>query len=170
MSFSAPSLKPTTGHRFLTAPPPARHRGPSAAVPPRRSTAPPIYAVAGKQEKAATETKISPAAERLSRRAVVLAAVAAALAWDGGREEAAALGPEGPLVEEFWDNVRRYGLYALTVSTGAIYSILQPFVELMRNPFSALLLLLLLGGSFYLLSQVLTFMVGINDFSYDYAP
>ncbi|KAE8651850.1 hypothetical protein Csa_006654, partial [Cucumis sativus] len=32
-------------------------------------------------------------------------------------EGALALGPEGPLVEEFWDNVRRYAIYALTVST-----------------------------------------------------
>ncbi|CAA6664520.1 unnamed protein product [Spirodela intermedia] len=87
-----------------------------------------------------------------------------------GEEEAAvALGPEGPLVEEFWDNVRRYGLYALTVSTGAIYTILQPIAELLRNPLSAILLLVILGGSFFLLSQVLSFMVGINDFSYDYA-
>ncbi|KAE8652901.1 hypothetical protein Csa_022671, partial [Cucumis sativus] len=30
------------------------------------------------------------------------------------REGALALGPEGPLVEEFWDNVRRYAIYALT--------------------------------------------------------
>ncbi|XP_038880862.1 uncharacterized protein LOC120072546 isoform X1 [Benincasa hispida] len=30
-------------------------------------------------------------------------------------ERALALGPEGPLVEEFWDNVRRYAIYALTV-------------------------------------------------------
>lgn len=46
------------------------------------------------------------------------------------REGALALGPEGPLVEEFWDNVRRYAIYALTVSTGAIYTILHFILEL----------------------------------------
>ncbi|WCJ28167.1 hypothetical protein M5689_009874 [Euphorbia peplus] len=44
-------------------------------------------------------------------------------------QKALALGPEGPLMEEFWDNVRRYALYALTV---------------------------------------LSAMVGVTDFSYDY--
>ncbi|KAF3780203.1 hypothetical protein EJ110_NYTH39841 [Nymphaea thermarum] len=83
--------------------------------------------------------------------------------------KALALGPEGPLVEEFWDNVRRYGLYALTVSTGAIYTILEPIVELLKNPLSALLLILIIGGSGYLIYQVLSAMFGITDFSYDYA-
>ncbi|KAK2993255.1 hypothetical protein RJ640_015734 [Escallonia rubra] len=30
--------------------------------------------------------------------------------------KALAFGPEGPLMEDFWDNMRRYGLYALTIS------------------------------------------------------
>ncbi|KAK2984017.1 hypothetical protein RJ640_003146 [Escallonia rubra] len=29
--------------------------------------------------------------------------------------KALAFGPEGPLMEDFWDNMRRYGLYALTL-------------------------------------------------------
>ncbi|KAF7840526.1 Ycf33 family protein [Senna tora] len=33
-------------------------------------------------------------------------------------QKALALGPEGPLMEEFWDNVRRYALYALTLFLG----------------------------------------------------
>ncbi|KAI0525227.1 hypothetical protein KFK09_004620 [Dendrobium nobile] len=33
-----------------------------------------------------------------------------------GQQEAMALGPEGPLVEEFWDNLRRYGLYFITIA------------------------------------------------------
>ncbi|KAK4765943.1 hypothetical protein SAY87_007585 [Trapa incisa] len=82
---------------------------------------------------------------------------------------AMALGPEGPLMEEeFWDNVRRYALYALTVSTGAIYTILLPIIELLKNPISAVLLLLILGGSFYIIAQVLSAMIGVTDFSYDY--
>lgn len=82
--------------------------------------------------------------------------------------KALALGPEGPLVEEFWDNVRRYAIYALTVSTGALYTILQPIVELLKNPISALLIILILGGGFYVVSQILYAMVGVTDFNYDY--
>ncbi|XP_068644545.1 uncharacterized protein [Aristolochia californica] len=84
-------------------------------------------------------------------------------------QKALAWGPEGPLVEEFWDNMRRYGLYALTVSTGAIYTILQPIVELLKNPISAILIFAILVGGLYLVSQVLNAMVGITNFSYDYA-
>ncbi|KAL8528086.1 hypothetical protein ACS0TY_005778 [Phlomoides rotata] len=80
-----------------------------------------------------------------------------------------ALGPEGPLVEEFWDNMRRYGLYALTVSTGAIWALIQPIWELLKNPISAVLILVILGGGFFLVTQVVTAMVGLSDFSYDYS-
>ncbi|KAI9162042.1 hypothetical protein LWI28_023210 [Acer negundo] len=83
-------------------------------------------------------------------------------------QKALAFGPEGPMVEEFWENVRRYGLYALTVSTGALYTILLPIFELLKNPISALLLLVILGGSFFIISQVLSAMVGVTEFSYDY--
>ncbi|KAJ7946424.1 Peroxiredoxin Q, chloroplastic [Quillaja saponaria] len=83
-------------------------------------------------------------------------------------QKALALGPEGPLMEEFWDNVRRYALYALTVSTGAIYTIVQPIFELLKNPISAILILAILGGSFYIVSQVLSVMLGVTDFAYDY--
>ncbi|KDP29295.1 hypothetical protein JCGZ_19398 [Jatropha curcas] len=34
--------------------------------------------------------------------------------------KALAFGPEGPLVEEFWENVRRYALYALTVLSAMV--------------------------------------------------
>ncbi|GAB2301007.1 hypothetical protein Dimus_035043 [Dionaea muscipula] len=33
-------------------------------------------------------------------------------------QKALALGPEGPLMEEFWDNMRRYALYALSGTRG----------------------------------------------------
>ncbi|KAL0443043.1 UNVERIFIED_CONTAM: hypothetical protein Slati_2027000 [Sesamum latifolium] len=82
--------------------------------------------------------------------------------------KALAFGPEGPLVEEFWDNMRRYALYALTVSTGAIYTLLQPILELLKNPISAVLVLTIIGGSIFIVSQVVTAMVGLSDFSYDY--
>lgn len=86
-----------------------------------------------------------------------------------GKQEAVAFGPEGPLVEEFWDNLRRYGIYFVTVSTGAIYTILQPIFELLKNPITAILIVVVVGGSFYLLSQVLSAMVGVSEFSYQYA-
>ncbi|XP_073279210.1 uncharacterized protein [Primulina huaijiensis] len=83
-------------------------------------------------------------------------------------QKAFALGPEGPLMEEFWDNMRRYGLFVLTVSTGAIYTLLQPIVELLKNPISAILILAIIGGGFFIVSQVVSAMIGLSDFSYDY--
>lgn len=82
--------------------------------------------------------------------------------------KALAFGPEGPLVEEFWDNMRRYGLYILTVSTGVIYTIFEPILELLKNPISAILIIIILGGSIYLVSQVLSAMFGISEFAYEY--
>ncbi|PKA49712.1 Uncharacterized protein ycf33 [Apostasia shenzhenica] len=106
------------------------------------------------------------------RRLLLLAGFSFALGFlvlgFGGEEKAMALGPEGPLMEEFWDNVRRYGLYIITVSTGAIYTILQPILELLKNPITAILIVIVFVGSFYLLSQVLSAMVGVSEFSYDY--
>lgn len=86
-----------------------------------------------------------------------------------GDEKALALGPEGPLMEEFWENMRRYAIYALTVSTGVLYTVFQPIFELLKNPISAILILTIMGGSIYIVSQVLSAMVGVSDFSYDYS-
>ncbi|ONK76238.1 uncharacterized protein A4U43_C03F25450 [Asparagus officinalis] len=85
-----------------------------------------------------------------------------------GQHEALAIGPEGPLVEEFWDNMRRYGLYILTVSTGVIYTVFQPIVELLKNPVTAILIITVVVGGGYLVSQVVNAMVGLSDFSYNY--
>lgn len=84
-------------------------------------------------------------------------------------DKAWAFGPEGPLLEEFWENVRRYGLYALTVSTGVLYSVFQPIYELLKNPISAVLVVIIIGGSFFIVSQILSAMVGVSDFNYEYA-
>ncbi|KAH7837540.1 hypothetical protein Vadar_014986 [Vaccinium darrowii] len=84
-------------------------------------------------------------------------------------QKALAFGPEGPLMEDFWDNMRRYGLYALTVSTGVAYTLFQPIWELLKNPISAILVLVIFGGSIFIVSQVLNAMVGVSDFSYEYA-
>lgn len=115
----------------------------------------------------------SDGSDGIRSRRVLLGAASIGLALlimgTDGRQEARALGwPEGPLAEEFWENVRRYGLYILTVSTGAIYTIFQPIVELLKNPITAVLILAVLAGGFYLVSQVLSAMVGISDFTYDY--
>ncbi|CAO1939438.1 unnamed protein product [Urochloa humidicola] len=133
-------------------------------------------------EAAATESKLlkegPPAAVDESGRTCALptwaliggitASVAVALALSAGPGPALALGPEGPLVEEFWDNMRRYALYALTVSTGVAYTVLQPIVELLKNPITALLIVAVLAGSGFLVSQVLNAMVGNSDFIYTY--
>ncbi|MFS7977717.1 hypothetical protein Hanom_Chr10g00907301 [Helianthus anomalus] len=63
--------------------------------------------------------------------------------------------------------MRRYGLYALTVSSGVLYVVFQPLYELFKNPISAILVLAILGGGFYIVSQVVSAMVGIEDFSYE---
>lgn len=105
-------------------------------------------------------------------RFVVAGAVSISLAlllMGADVEKAAALGPGGPLMEEeFWDNVRRYAIYALTVSTGALYTIFQPIFELLKNPISAVLILVIMGGSIYIVSQIVSAMVGVTDFTYSY--
>ncbi|NP_001144833.2 uncharacterized protein LOC100277918 [Zea mays] len=98
----------------------------------------------------------------------ITAGVAVALALSAGAGPALALGPEGPLVEEFWDNMRRYALYVVTVSTGVAYTVLQPIVELLKNPITALLIVAVLAGSGFLVSQVLNAMVGNSDLIYMY--
>ncbi|KAG8099404.1 hypothetical protein GUJ93_ZPchr0013g37130 [Zizania palustris] len=99
----------------------------------------------------------------------IAAGVAVALALSAvGAGPAAAMGPEGPLVEEFWDNMRRYALYAVTVSTGFAYTLLEPIVELLKNPITALLIVAFIAGSGLLVSQVLNAMAGNSDFIYSY--
>ncbi|KAJ3673072.1 hypothetical protein LUZ60_006446 [Juncus effusus] len=84
------------------------------------------------------------------------------------QKEAMALGPEGPLLEEFWDNMRRYALYALTVSTGVIYAVVEPILELLKNPITAILIVVVIAGIGFILSQVVNAMVGNSDFAYTY--
>ncbi|EAZ04657.1 hypothetical protein OsI_26809 [Oryza sativa Indica Group] len=100
----------------------------------------------------------------------LIGAIAAAVALSSAAAAgpAAALGPEGPLVEEFWDNMRRYALYVVTVSTGFAYTLAQPIVELLKNPVTALLIVAVLAGGGFLVSQVLNAMVGNSDFIYTY--
>ncbi|KAI5670835.1 hypothetical protein M9H77_11199 [Catharanthus roseus] len=105
---------------------------------------------------------------------VILGAITVGIAvllmgFDDDQKALAFFGPEGPLVEEFWDNMRRYAIYALTVSTGVLYAVFQPILELLRNPISAILVLIIFGGSIYIVSQVLSAMVGVSEFSYDYS-
>ncbi|KAJ7256886.1 hypothetical protein O6H91_Y413900 [Diphasiastrum complanatum] len=76
----------------------------------------------------------------------------------------------GPLLEEFWDNMRRYGLYFITVATGGIYSLVKPLADLLKSPVTAVLLVVVLSGSFYLLYLTLSTMLGIIDFDYEYSP
>ncbi|CAK7323301.1 unnamed protein product [Dovyalis caffra] len=120
--------------------------------------------------------QVKPTKQELSEnghsRFLVLGAVSVGFVWflmAMDDQKALALGPEGPLMEEFWENMRRYGLYAITVSTGALYTVFQPIVELLKNPITAVLILVIFAGSFYVLSQVLTVMLGISEFSYDYS-
>lgn len=83
-------------------------------------------------------------------------------------QSALAFLPEGPLVEEFWENMRRYGLYFFSVGTGALYTILKPIYDLLKNPLSAALVIIIISGIFYLLYLTLSAMIGISEFSYQY--
>lgn len=122
------------------------------------------------------EVKINEESQKLlgkeSSKFVILGAVTVGMAvflMGFDDEKALAFGPEGPLVEEFWDNMRRYAIYALTVSTGVIYAVFQPILELLRNPISALLVVIIFGGGIFIVSQVLSAMVGVSEFNYDYS-
>ena len=94
----------------------------------------------------------------------ITAGVALALALSVDAGPALALGPEGPLVEEFWDNMRRYGLYTLMVSTGFAWALVQPIYELLRNPITAVLIIFVIVGGAVLTSQVINAMAGNSDF------
>jgi hypothetical protein len=71
-------------------------------------------------------------------------------------------------VEEFWDNMRRYGLYALTVSMGFTWALVQPIYELLQNPITAVLIIVVIAGGAVLTSQVINAMAGNSDFIYMY--
>ncbi|PUZ72859.1 hypothetical protein GQ55_2G429100 [Panicum hallii var. hallii] len=178
-----PRLSPRRGHGFtaaavrarLSSPEPAPQQQPAV----RLDIAPQVSfeaAVAATESKLQREQAASGADDGGRTCALptwaliggITAGVAVALALSAGAGPALALGPEGPLVEEFWDNMRRYALYVVTVSTGVAYTVLQPIVELLKNPVTALLIVAVLAGSGFLVSQVLNAMVGNSDFIYRY--
>lgn len=84
-------------------------------------------------------------------------------------EHALALGPGGPLMEEFWDNVRRYGFYFFTVVSGGLYSLAKPLLDLLKDPSTQILVLIAVTGTFYLMYLTVSTMLGLNDFVYQYA-
>lgn len=137
-------------------------------IPKSNSSKPKTLTIQIPQTPSSNSTNGHFSSKHLITGAVSLGVVALVLLGIDG-QRALAWGPEGPLVEEFWENVRRYGLYALTVSTGVLYAVFEPIVELLKNPISALLVIVILVGSLYIGSQVLSAMVGNSDFSYEYA-
>lgn len=85
---------------------------------------------------------------------------------------ALALGPQGPLVEEFWDNVTRYVAYFFTVVSGGAYSILKPLADLLRSPVTALFTVIFIAGVGYLTYLTVSAMLGLEGmtYQYDYTP
>jgi hypothetical protein len=79
-----------------------------------------------------------------------------------------ALGPGGPLMEEFWDNVRRYGFYFFTVVSGGLYSLAKPLVDLLKEPSTQFLVAIAVAGTFYLIYLTVSTMLGLTDFDYQY--
>ncbi|KAF5181888.1 Peroxiredoxin q protein [Thalictrum thalictroides] len=114
------------------------------------------------------ENEVDSSTTRLVMLGAVSFGFAMLFAGMDDHQKALAFGPEGPLMEDFWDNMRRYGLYALTVSTGALSMIFQPIFELLKNPISAILIIVILVGIFYIVTQVVTAMVGVSEFAYEY--
>ncbi|XP_022979034.1 uncharacterized protein LOC111478796 [Cucurbita maxima] len=164
-TFKSPSVSPPPFPIKATSPLRGPFRPLAASAPPQ-STAKPLKTPQPLDFKIIDETPIG------NSRFLIIGAVSVGVAlflMGCNGERALALGPEGPLVEEFWDNVRRYAIYAVTVSTGALYTILLPILELLKNPITAVLVLAILGGAIFVISQVLSAMVGVNEFSYDYA-
>ncbi|CAM6101716.1 unnamed protein product [Calypogeia fissa] len=82
---------------------------------------------------------------------------------------AIAMGPEGPLLEEFWDNMRRYGLYFVTVVTGGVYQLVKPIIDALRNPLTTVLVIIIVSGSLYLVGLTVSAMLGVNEYYYQYA-
>lgn len=82
---------------------------------------------------------------------------------------ALALGPGGPLMEEFWDNVRRYGLYFFTVVSGGLYSLAKPLLDLLKEPSTQLLVAIAVAGTFYLIYLTVSTMLGLTEFDYQYS-
>ncbi|GBG80638.1 hypothetical protein CBR_g31098 [Chara braunii] len=83
---------------------------------------------------------------------------------------ALALGPGGPLMEDFWDNMRRYVLYFFTVATGGLYTLVKPLADLLRRPATAVLVVVIATGVLYLTYTTVNTMLGLNqDFDYLYS-
>ncbi|CAI7733864.1 unnamed protein product [Closterium sp. NIES-53] len=70
--------------------------------------------------------------------------------------------PTGPLMSEFWDNVGRFVIYFFTVFTGGLYSLVKPIVDLFKKPTTAILVVLVLGGGFYITYLTLSAMLGMD--------
>jgi hypothetical protein len=82
---------------------------------------------------------------------------------------ALALGLGDPLMEEFWDNVRRYGLYFFTVVSGGLYSLAKPLLDLLKEPSTQFLVAIAVAGTFYLIYLTVSTMLGLTEFDYQYS-
>ncbi|GJP35853.1 hypothetical protein CLOM_g20400 [Closterium sp. NIES-68] len=71
--------------------------------------------------------------------------------------------PTGPLMSEFWDNVGRFVIYFFTVFTGGLYTLVKPIVDLLKKPTTAILVVLVLGGGFYVTYLTLSAMLGLDS-------
>jgi hypothetical protein len=69
--------------------------------------------------------------------------------------------------EEFFGNVARYGRYFVTVMLGTGYVILRPIVDMFKNPFSAILAIVLVTGAVVGTKVTLDAMLGL-DFQVEY--
>lgn len=79
-----------------------------------------------------------------------------------------ALGPQGPLVEEFWQNcskIRSLWIYSEYWCPLHYYF---AYIWVAEEPISAILLLMILGATIFIISQVLSAVVGVTEFNYSF--
>lgn len=69
--------------------------------------------------------------------------------------------------EDFWGNVAQYGRFFISVMLGTGYVMVKPFIQMLKKPVTAALVIGLLVIIYFLLSNTLQGMLGINEFEYD---
>ncbi len=65
-------------------------------------------------------------------------------------------------MQEFWENLGRYGRYFITVTLGIFIALFQRLEPLLKNPKSAIALVLLILGIFTFMALTLRAMLGLS--------
>jgi hypothetical protein len=71
--------------------------------------------------------------------------------------------------DEFWSNVLRYIRYFFTVTSGGLYALASPFLNLFKKPTTAVLAVCVAIGAVFVLQFTLNAMLGISE-PFEYTP